>query len=172
MSLLVSDRARSMTAADRRWARWGCGWGLWGPYGSELELPSCLITETAAEPGVSDEAVPSIFPFRKTKPPRKPPRQRTSSAIPASKKKCTELHPPADSPMDLASAPDENEAPQQEIVADQNVLQEPAPTIHSELTKAIAVLEAQLATAKDQASKQQAELAEQALSARAGNCEE
>lgn len=65
--------------------------------------------------------------------------------------------------MDLASAPDENEAPQQEIVADQNVLQEPAPTIHSELTKAIAVLEAQLATAKDQASKQQAELAEQAV---------
>ncbi|KAL1436272.1 hypothetical protein MTO96_049787 [Rhipicephalus appendiculatus] len=85
------------------------------------------------------------------------------SAILASKKKCTVLHPPADILMDFASAPDENEAPLQEITTDQNVLQEHASTSHSELTKAIAALEAQIATARDQASKQQAELAEQAV---------
>ncbi|KAL1473465.1 hypothetical protein MTO96_022068 [Rhipicephalus appendiculatus] len=85
------------------------------------------------------------------------------SAIPASKKKCTVLHPPADIPMELASASDENEAPLQEIVTDKNVLEEHASTSHSELMKATAAQEAQLATARDQASKQQTELADQAV---------
>ncbi|KAH7977673.1 hypothetical protein HPB49_003160 [Dermacentor silvarum] len=71
---------------------------------------------------LKESAVPSIFPFRKTKPPRKPPRQRIP-AIPASKKKCNELRLPADSQssMELANAPDENQPALQEVVADQNV---------------------------------------------------
>ncbi|KAL3198226.1 hypothetical protein MRX96_044484 [Rhipicephalus microplus] len=65
--------------------------------------------------------------------------------------------------MESASASDENEAPQQEIVADQNMLQEHAPTSHSELMRAVAALESQLATANNQALKQLTELAERAV---------
>nr|XP_037282840.1 uncharacterized protein LOC119175908 [Rhipicephalus microplus] len=83
--------------------------------------------------------------------------------MPASQKKFTKIHPPAETPMELASASDENEAPLQEIVADQNMLQEHAPTSHSELMRAFAALESQLATANNQALKQQTELAEQAV---------
>uniref|UniRef100_A0A0K8RLC7 THAP-type domain-containing protein n=1 Tax=Ixodes ricinus TaxID=34613 RepID=A0A0K8RLC7_IXORI len=42
-----------------------------------------------------ESAVPSVFPFRKTKPPRKPPRQRTASSAQKSKKS-KEQHVPAD----------------------------------------------------------------------------
>lgn len=113
---------------------------------------------------LKESAVPSIFPFRKTKPPRKPPRQRMFPAIPASKKKCNELHLPADSQssMELANAPDENQPPLQEVVADQNVSPQHG-SASQEFRKIIAALETQLAITKDRESKQQAELAEQAV---------
>ncbi|KAL3198401.1 hypothetical protein MRX96_014227 [Rhipicephalus microplus] len=79
------------------------------------------------------------------------------------KKKRTKLHPPADSLIELESAPDENQAPSQKIFADQTTLQEHSPTSHSELMRAVAALESQLATANNQALKLQTELAVQVV---------
>lgn len=109
-------------------------------------------------------AVPSIFPFRKTKPLRKPPRQRMFPAIPASKKKCNELHLPADSQssMELANTPDENQPPLQEVVSDQNVSPQHG-SASQEFRKIVVASWASSASIKDRESKQQAELAEQTV---------
>ncbi|CAN7948855.1 unnamed protein product [Ixodes hexagonus] len=114
-------------------------------------------------------AVPSVFPFRKTKPSRKPPCQRTVSTSPARKsKKNKEHHAPADAdsqpPMEEecpepSSTPDENQPPLQEVLAEnQNLPQQRASGSHCECRKIIPELEAQLAATRDSESNLRAEL--------------
>ncbi|CAN7988745.1 unnamed protein product [Ixodes pacificus] len=114
-----------------------------------------------------ESAVPSVFPFRKTKPPRKPPRQRTASSAQKSKKS-KEQHAPADTDSqpqmeeecpELSSTPDENQLPLQEVSAgNENLPQRRTSAGHCECEKIISELEAQLAATKDSESKVRAEL--------------
>lgn len=111
--------------------------------------------------------MPSVFPFRKTKPPRKPPRQRTASSAQKSKES-KEQHAPADAdsqpPMkeecpELSSTPDENQPPLQEgFAGNENLPQRRTSAGHCECDKIISELEAQLAATKDSESKVRAEL--------------
>lgn len=123
-----------------------------------------------------ESALPSIFPFRKTKPPKKLPRQRAGSTISTPKPK-KRVHAQADGqpPIDvecreLFSTPDENQLPLHEVVVeDENLFQPHTSDSHCECRKIIAALEAQLATTRGRESKLRAEVAgtEQALAAQA-----